>query len=76
MPLKGTELGVQKGKRSLLTSHIRCKCSMETTHNSVKFKLGIKVIKFVENLISWEATVGQRSECLLTFVRGRVHIAE
>ena len=26
----GTEPGVRKGKRSLLASHTRCKCSMET----------------------------------------------
>ena len=29
---------------------------METTYNSVKVKLGIKVIKLVESLISWEVT--------------------
>ena len=43
-PKRWTEPGVRKGKRSLLASHTRCKCSMETTHNSVKVKLGIKVI--------------------------------
>ena len=32
-PEIGTEPGVRKGKRSLLASHTRCKCSMETTHN-------------------------------------------
>ena len=45
VPKWGTEPGVRKGKRSLLASHTRCKCSMETTHNSVKVKLGIKVMK-------------------------------
>ena len=45
-------------------------CSMETTHNSVKVKLGIKVMKLVESLIGREVTVGQGSECHLTFVRG------
>ena len=36
---------------------------METTHNSVKVKLGIKVMKLVESLIGREVTVGQGSEC-------------
>ena len=50
---------------------------METTHNSVKVKLGIKVMKLMESLISWEVTVtGQGSECRLTFVRGGLNIAE
>ena len=35
VPKRGTEPGVQKGKRSLPAGHTRCKCSMETTHNSV-----------------------------------------
>ena len=39
VPKRGTEPGVQKGKRSLLASHTCCKCSMETTHNSVKAEL-------------------------------------
>ena len=77
MPKRGTEPGVRKGKRSLLACHTRCKCSMETTRNSVKVKLGIKVMKSVESLIGWEVTVtGQGSECHLTFVSGRLHIAE
>ena len=33
VPQLGTEPGVQKGKRSLLACHTRCKCSMETSHN-------------------------------------------
>ena len=41
----GAEPGVRKGKRSLLASNTRCKCSMETTRNSVKVKPGIKVMK-------------------------------
>ena len=69
------ESGVWKGKRSLLACHVRCKCSMETTHNSVKVKVGIKVMKLVESLIGWEVT-DQGSECHLTFVRGKLHIAE
>ena len=76
VPKWGTEPGVRKGKRSLLASHTRCKCSMETTHNSVKVKLGIKVMKLVESLIGREVTVGQGSECHLTFVRGLLHIAQ
>ena len=75
-PKKGTEPGVRKGKRSLLACYTRCKCSMETTHNSVKVKLGIKVMKLVESLIGWEVTVGQGSECHIIFVRGLLHIAE
>ena len=57
----GAEPGVRKGKRSLLASHTRCKCSMETIHNSVKVKLCIKVMKLMESLIGCEVTVGQRS---------------
>ena len=49
---------------------------METTHNSVKVKLGIKVMKLVESLIGREVIVGQGSECHLTFVRGLLHIAQ
>ena len=75
-PKMGTEPGVRKGKRSLLASHTRCKCSMETTHNSVKVKLGIKVMKLVESPIGREVTLGQGSECHLTFVRGLLHIAQ
>ena len=76
VPKMGTEPGVRKGKRSLLASHTRCKCSMETIHNSMKVKLGIKVMKLVESLIGWEVTVGQGLECHLTFVRGLLHITE
>ena len=75
-PKWGTEPGVRKGKRSLLASHTRCICSMETTHNSVKVKLGIKVMKLVESLIGREVNVGQGSEFHLTFVRGLLHIAQ
>ena len=45
VPKRGTEPGVWKGKRYLLASHTRSKCSMETTRNSVKIKPGIKVMK-------------------------------
>ena len=58
VPKWGTEPGVRKGKRSLLASHTRCKYSMETTHNSVKVKLSIKIMKLVESLIGREVTVG------------------
>ena len=47
VPKRETEPGVRKGKRSLLASRTRCKCSMETTHNSVTVKLGIKVMKLI-----------------------------
>ena len=43
---------------------------------SVKVKLGIKVMKLVGSLIGREVTVGQGSECHLTFVRGLLHIAQ
>ena len=33
VPIRGTKPGVRKGKRSLLASHTRCKCSMETVDN-------------------------------------------
>ena len=49
---------------------------METTHNSVKVKLGIKVMKLVESLIGREVIIGHGSECHLTFVRGLLHIAQ
>ena len=61
-PKWGTEPGVRKGNRSLLATHTRCICSMETTHNSVKVKLGIKVMELVESLIGREVTVGQRNQ--------------
>ena len=32
----GTGLGVWRSKRSLSTCHTHCKCSMETSHKSVK----------------------------------------
>ena len=74
---KGMEPGVRKAKRYLLAYHTRYKCSMETTRISVKVKLGIKAMKLVKSLIGWEVTVtGQGPECHLTFVRGRLHIAE
>ena len=56
----------------MLACHTRCKCAMETTHNSVKVKVGIKVMKLVESLICWEVTVGEGSECHITFVRGKL----
>ena len=76
IPKRGTESGVRKGKRSLLECNTRCKCSMKTTHISVKVKLDIKVIELLENLIGWEVTFGQGSEFHLTFVRRRLHIVE
>ena len=76
VPNLGTEPGVRKGKRSLLASYTRCKCSMEITHYSVKVKLGIKVMQLVGSLIGREVTVGQGSECHLTFVTGLLHIAQ
>ena len=40
-----------EGKAFLLACHTRCKCSLETTQNSVKVKLGIKIMKLAESLI-------------------------
>ena len=45
---KGKEQGVGKGKYSKLSCHTRCKYSIETTRNSVKVKLGMKVIEIGE----------------------------
>ena len=45
VPKSETEPGVRKGKRSLLACHTQCKQSIETTRNTVKIKLGIKVMK-------------------------------
>ena len=73
-PEKGTEPGVRSGKRSLLACHTRCKCSMEP------LIIGEGQARYqgheLESLIGWEVTVGQGSECHLTFVRGILHIAE
>ena len=52
VPKRVTEPGVRKGKRSQLACHTHWKCSMETTNNSARVKLGIKVMKLVESLIS------------------------
>ena len=72
---KKTEPSVRKGKRSLLECRTRCKYSMESTHYSVKVKLGIKVIKLVKSPIGKEVTVtGRAVECQLTFARGALHI--
>ena len=57
---KWTEPGVRKGRRSVMACRIRCKCSMITAHNSVKVKLGIKVIELVKSHIDWEVTVTGR----------------
>ena len=45
---KRTQPGDQKGKRSLLACHTRCKCSMETTRNLVKAEINIKVMTLVK----------------------------
>ena len=74
---KETVLGVRKDKRSLLACHTLCKCSMGTICYLVKVKLGIKVMKLMKSLIGMEVSVaGRGSECHLTFVRGKLYIAE
>ena len=72
----GSKPGVWKGKRSLLACQTHCECSLETTHNSVKVKLGIKVMTFREGLISREVTCW--SIVRMSFKRGRerLHIAK
>ena len=53
-----------------------CKCFMETTYNSMKVKLGIKVMNLVESLIGLEVHVGQgwerhlkiKCECIGVYV--------
>ena len=77
------EPGVWKGKRSVLVCHTRCKCSMETTHNSVKVKLVIKVIKIGGKSDRSRSHCWSRSECpypvsslhIYTFVVPRALIA-
>ena len=56
------------GKRFMLACHTCCKCSTETTRNLVKFKLGIKVMKYVKSLLEVTVT-GQGSEYHLIFVK-------
>ena len=75
-PKKGNGTKCPEGYTFLAGMPHPCKCSMETTHNSVKVNVGIKVIKSVESLIGQEVTIGQGSECHLTFVRRRLHIVE
>ena len=55
--VENSKIAGMTGKRSLLACHTRCKCSIETTHNSVKVKLGTKVKKLVEILIGLEVTL-------------------
>ena len=40
VPKWGTEPGVRKGKRSLVASHTRCKCSMENSNTWAKTAVG------------------------------------
>ena len=61
---KGTKQCFRQGKRSLLACHTRCQCFMETTRNSLKVKLGFRVIKLGKSLIGLEVTVTSGgSEC-------------
>ena len=81
----GAQASLKKGGRNQVSGRISVPCWHVTPVanapwkpliNPVKVKLGIMVIKLVERLIGWEVTVGHGSECHLTFVRGRLHIAE
>ena len=76
VPKRGRNQVSVRGKCPLIACHTRCKCSMETIHNSMKVNLGIKVIKLMDSLIGWQVTVGKGSDFNLTFVRWRLHIAE
>ena len=72
---KGMEPGIQKGEHSLLACRTRCKCTMNTTRNTIKVKFGIKVMKLVKSLIGMEVTVaGRGPERNLSLVRGSLHI--
>ena len=67
----GTEPGVRKGKRSLLACHTRCKCSMETTRNSVKVKVGNQGHE-IDGKSDWLGShCWSRVVCHLTLVRGK-----
>ena len=80
----GAQASPKMGRRNQLSGRVSfpcwhatcCKCSMETTRNSVMVNVGSKVMKWAESLIGWEVTIGQGSEYYLTFVRGKLHIAE
>ena len=52
---RGTELGVCKGKHSLLACHTYSKCSMETSHDSVNVKFDIKVISWGRVWSVWKS---------------------
>ena len=61
-----------------MACHTRSKSSMEATRYSMEGKLGVRAMELVENQIGTKDTVtGQGLGCFfLTFVRGRLHIAE
>ena len=58
---------VPKGGRNQMSGRVSVLCWLATP---------VGVMKLVESLIGWEDTVGQGSECHLTFVRRLLHIAE
>ena len=61
-PKTETVPGVRKGKRSLLACHTRCKCSMETTLNSVNVKLGIKRERKRSDSVLWQKLLHQQEK--------------
>ena len=73
-PKRGMEPGVQKGKRFLLACHARCKCSMKNTHNSVKDKLGIKVMDLVVHFQFFPILLVTEREPLLENMRKMVPV--
>ena len=63
VPKQGDGTRCSEGKPSQLSCHTLRKCSVETTRNSVRVNLGIRVVKLVESLVGWEVTgTGQGSE--------------
>ena len=51
---KWGEPAVRMSTRSQLTCNTHCKCFAETTRNSIKVKLGVKVMKLVKSLIGMD----------------------
>ena len=47
-PTNGTETGVRRDKCSLLACQKRHKCSMGTSRNTIKIKVGIKGTKLMQ----------------------------
>ena len=75
----------QNGGRNQVSGRVSVPCWLATPVANAPWKpliirwrssSAVKVMKLVESLIGREVTVGQGSECHLTFVRGLLHIAQ